>query len=179
MGNAVPYAAAAKMCHPDRPVIALVGDGAMQMLGINGLITIARLWPQWQDPRLVIMVLHNGDLNMVTWEQRVNDGNPKFDDSQNLPAFPFADYAKLLGLHGLRVERPDQVAPAWQQALAADRPMLLEMVTDPNVPPLPPHVGLQQMKHYAKALLHGDPQAREVVVGTMRELWHGIAGRQG
>jgi len=179
MGCAVPYATAAKLCHPDRPVVALVGDGAMQMLGINGLVTIARLWPQWTDPRLIVMVLHNGDLNMVTWEQRVNEGDPKFNDSQNLPAFPYAEYARLLGLHGLRVERPDQIADAWRQALAADRPMLLEMATDPNVPPLPPHLGLQQVGHYAKALLQGDPDARQVVVATMREVWDGLLGRKG
>ncbi|HEV6968627.1 thiamine pyrophosphate-requiring protein [Roseateles sp.] len=176
MGNAVPYAAAAKMCHPDRPVVALVGDGAMQMLGLNGLVTIARLWPQWADPRLVVMVLHNGDLNMVTWEQRVSEGNRKFAASQDLPAFAFAEFAQLLGLRGLRVDRPEQIAGAWAQALAADRPMLLEFVTDPNVPPLPPHLSVKQMGHYAKALLQGDPEARQVVMATMREVWNGWAG---
>jgi pyruvate dehydrogenase (quinone) len=179
MGNAVPYAAAAKMCHPDRPAIALVGDGAMQMLGLNGLITIARLWPEWTDPRLVVMVLNNGDLNMVTWEQRASEGNPKFAASQDLPGFPYAEFARLLGLHGLRVERPDQVAGAWTQALSADRPMLLEFVTDPHVPPLPPHLSLPQMRHYAKALLQGDPDAREVVIATLREVWSTVAGRRG
>jgi pyruvate dehydrogenase (quinone) len=174
MGNAVPYAFAAKMCHPARPVVALVGDGAMQMLGLNGLITIAHHWRAWQDPRLVVMVLHNGDLNMVTWEQRGSEGNPKFSTSQDLPAFPFAEFARLLGLQGLRVERPDQIAGAWAQALAADRPVLLEMMTDPNVPPLPPHVSLQQMGHYAKALLQGDPDAKLVVMATTREVWDGL-----
>jgi pyruvate dehydrogenase (quinone) len=174
MGNAVPYALAAKLCHPGRPVIALVGDGAMQMLGLNGLITIAHHWRSWADPRLVVMVLHNGDLNMVTWEQRASEGAPKFSTSQDLPAFPFADFARLLGLQGVRVERPDQIAGAWAQALAADRPVLLEVMTDPNVPPLPPHVGLQQMGHYAKALLQGDPDARQVIMATMREAWDGL-----
>jgi pyruvate dehydrogenase (quinone) len=179
MGNAMPYATAAKLCHPDRPVVALVGDGAMQMLGINALVTIARLWRQWPDPRLVVMVLHNGDLNMVTWEQRVNEGDPKFSASQDLPAFPFADYAHLLGLKGLRVEQPGQIADAWREALSADRPMLLEMMTDPNVPPLPPHLGLQQVGHYAKALLRGDPDAKQVVLATMREAWAGLVGGRG
>ncbi|HEY8876560.1 MAG TPA: thiamine pyrophosphate-requiring protein [Roseateles sp.] len=179
MGNAVPYALAAKLCHPDRPVVALVGDGAMQMLGINGLITVARLWPQWTDPRLVVMVLHNGDLNMVTWEQRVSEGDPKFSASQDLPAFPFAEFARLLGLQGIRVDRPDQIAGAWAQALSADRPALLEMVTDPNVPPLPPHLSLKQLGHYAKALLQGDPDARQVVIATLREAWDGLVNRKG
>jgi pyruvate dehydrogenase (quinone) len=120
------------------------------------------------------MVLHNGDLNMVTWEQRVNSGDPKFSASQDLPAFPFAEYARLLGLHGLRVERPEDVGPAWEQALSADRPMVLEMMTDPDVPPLPPHVKLNQAKHYARALLHGDPDARRVLLASLREVWDGL-----
>jgi pyruvate dehydrogenase (quinone) len=175
----VPYAAAAKFCHPDRPVIALVGDGAMQMLGLNALITIAHHWKEWRDPRLVVMVLHNSDLNMVTWEQRVSAGDPKFSDSQDLPPFQYAEYARLLGLQGLRVDRPEQIAGAWDLALAADRPTLLEMVTDPNVPPLPPHVSRQQAMHYAKALLHGDPDAKQVVMASMREVWDGLTARKG
>ena len=174
MGPAVPYAIAAKMAYPERPVIALVGDGAMQMIGINSLVTIAHLWKEWSDPRLVVMVLDNGDLNMVTWEQRAMAGAPKFEDSQVLPAFPYAEYAKMLGLGGLRVDRPEAVAGAWDEALRADRPMLLEMVTDPNVPPLPPHVSAKQVKHYAKALLHGDPQAREIVIGSFKEAWDSL-----
>lgn len=179
MGNAVPYALTAKLCHPERPVVALVGDGAMQMLGINGLVTIAAHWRQWADPRLVVMVLNNGDLNMVTWEQRVSEGDPKFSASQDLPAFPFAEFARLLGLHGLRVDRPDQVAGAWAQALTADRPMLLEFMTDPNVPPVPPHLSLQQAGHYVKALLQGDPDARQVAIATLREAWDAVATRNG
>lgn len=174
MGPAVPYAFAAKMAHPGRPVIALVGDGAMQMLGINALVTIAQHWKSWADPRLVVMVLNNGDLNMVTWEQRVSAGDPMFRDSQVLPAFPYAAYAKLLGLEGLRVDRPEAVAGAWEYALSADRPVLLEMVTDPDVPPLPPHVSAKQVKHYVKALLQGDTQARGIVVATLREAWDSL-----
>ncbi len=178
MCPAVPYATAAKFAYPDRPVVALVGDGAMQMLGLNALVTIAHQWRRWSDPRLVVMVLHNSDLNMVTWEQRVGAGDPKFEDSQVLPAFPYAQYAQLLGLHGLRVDHPDAIAGAWEQALSADRPVLLEMVTDANVPPLPPHVTWKQARHYAKALLHGDPEALQTVMASMREAWDGLtAGR--
>ncbi|MBX3619089.1 MAG: thiamine pyrophosphate-requiring protein [Rhizobacter sp.] len=174
MGPAVPYALAAKLAHPSRPVIALLGDGAMQMLGLNGLVTIAHHWREWADPRLVVMVLDNGDLNMVTWEQRVSAGDPKFDDSQVLPRFPYADYARMLGLNGIRVDQPGRVAGAWKEALHADRPTLLHMVTDPNVPPLPPHVSGKQVKDYLSALWHGDPQALQVVIGTAKEWWDGV-----
>ena len=174
MRCAVPYALAAKLAHPGRPVIALVGDGAMQMIGINALITIAHRWKDWADPRLVVMVLNNGDLNMVTWEQRVTAGDPKYAASQDLPAFPYADYAGMLGLEGVRVDRPEDVAPAWDQALRATRPVLLEMAVDPNVPPLPPHVEPKQMLQYAKALLYGDPDARGVIAATLREVWAAV-----
>jgi pyruvate dehydrogenase (quinone) len=178
MGPSVPYAFAAKMAYPDRVVIAILGDGAMQMLGINGLITIAYRYKQWRDPRLVVVVLNNSDLNMVTWEQRVSAGDRKFDDSQVLPKFPYADYARSLGLGGIRVTDPNAIGAAWDEALKADRPVLLEMVTDPNVPPLPPHVSPKQAKAYAKALAHGDPQAVEVIVATAKEWWDGVfAGR--
>jgi pyruvate dehydrogenase (quinone) len=174
MGPAVPYALTAKMAFPERPVIALIGDGAMQMIGINGLISIAREWRRWKDPRLVVMVLNNGDLNLVTWEQRSTEGDPKFKGSQDLPAFPYAEYARLLGLGGLRVDKPGDVAAAWDAALKADRPTLLEMVTDPTVPPAPPHITAKQVRHYASALLHGDPQALQVVKSSAREWWDGL-----
>jgi pyruvate dehydrogenase (quinone) len=174
MGPAIPYALTAKMAYPDRPVVAMLGDGAMQMLGINGLITIAREWRKWKDPRLVVMVLNNGDLNMVTWEQRSTEGDPKFEGSQNLPTFPYAQYGRLLGLGGIRVEKPVDIATAWEEALKADRPTVLEMVTDPTVPPAPPHITAKQLRHYASALLQGDPQALQVVKSSAREWWEGL-----
>ena len=174
MGPAMPYALTAKMAWPERPVIALLGDGAMQMMGINALITVAREWRRWADPRLVVMVLNNGDLNMVTWEQRSTEGDPKFEGSQDLPSFPYAQYARMLGLGGIRVDKPADVAAAWDEALRADRPMLLEMVTDPTVPPAPPHITAKQFRHYASALLHGDPQALQVVKSSAREWWDGL-----
>ena len=174
MGPAIPYALSAKMAYPDRPVIAMLGDGAMQMLGINGLITIAREWRKWKDPRLVVMVLNNGDLNMVTWEQRGTEGDPKFEGSQNLPTFPYAQYGRLLGLGGVRIEKPADIAPAWEEALRADRPTVLEMVTDPTVPPAPPHITAKQLRHYASALLQGDPQALQIVKSSAREWWEGL-----
>ena len=174
MGPAVPYALTAKMAYPGRPVIALLGDGAMQMIGINGLITISREWRKWTDPRLVVMVLNNGDLNMVTWEQRSTEGDPKFEGSQDLPSFPYAQYGRMLGLGGIRVDKPADVAGAWDEALKADRPTVLEMVTDPTVPPAPPHVTGKQLKNYLSALLHGDPQALEIVKSSAREWWDGL-----
>jgi pyruvate dehydrogenase (quinone) len=163
MGPGVPYAIAAKFAYPDRVPIALVGDGAMQMNGINGLITIAQYWERWRDPRLVILVLHNNDLNQVTWEMRAMEGDPKFEASQDIPDFPYARYAELLGLGGIRVDRPEDVGGAWDEALRADRPVLLEALTDPNVPPLPPHITLEQAKSLTFALAKRDPDAIGVI----------------
>src|SRR5689334_17238519 len=153
MGPGVPYAIAAKFAHPERPVIALVGDGAMQMNGLAELITIAKYRERWADQRLVVLVLNNRDLNQVTWEQRAMSGDPKFEGSQQLPDFPYARYAELLGLKGIRVDRPEDVAPAWDEAMQSDRPVVLEAVTDPEVPPLPPHITIEQAKALSKALI--------------------------
>jgi pyruvate dehydrogenase (quinone) len=174
MCPAVPYALAAKFAFPDRPAIACLGDGAMQMLGINALIDVVKYQERWPNKQLVILVLHNNDLNQVTWEQRVMSGDPKLDTSQVLPDFPFARYAELIGLRGIRVDAPDQVADAWDEALAADRPVVYEAITDPEVPPLPPHIEFEQAKKLAKALAKGDPRRgrviRESVKGKLEEL---------
>src|SRR5207302_2202574 len=169
MGAGVPYAIAAKFAHPSRPVFALVGDGAMQMNGINELITIAKYRHLWSDQRLVVLVLNNQDLNQVTWEQRAMSGDPKFEASQDLPDFPYARYAEMLGLKGIRVDRPEAVAGAWDEALAADRPVVYEAVTDPEVPPLPPHITLEQAKALSSALLGGDPNARRIVKPSFKQ----------
>jgi pyruvate dehydrogenase (quinone) len=176
MGPAVPYALAAKLAYPDRPVVALSGDGAMQMIGINGLITIAERYRDWPDPRLLVVVLHNSDLNMVTWEQRVMGGDPRFDASQLLPKFPFAQYATSLGLGGTRVESPEALVPAFEQAFAADRPTLVEVVTDANVAPVPPHVTAKQTRAFLKALWHRDPESLGIVIATARQWWDGVTG---
>ncbi|HEY8100676.1 MAG TPA: thiamine pyrophosphate-requiring protein [Burkholderiaceae bacterium] len=174
MGPGVPYAIAAKFAHPNRHVIAMVGDGAMQMNGLNGLITIAKVWQQWGNGKLTIMVLHNNDLNQVTWEQRVMEGDPKFEPSQDLPNFPYAKYAELLGLLGIRVNRPGDVGTAWEQALASEIPTVLEMITDPDVPPIPPHISGKQAKAYASALLHRDPDSIGIVLASIKEVWEGL-----
>ncbi|HET8551909.1 MAG TPA: thiamine pyrophosphate-requiring protein [Gammaproteobacteria bacterium] len=170
MGPGVPYAIAAKFAHPDRVVIALVGDGAMQMNGMNEMITISKYWKRWSDPRLIVLVLNNRDLNQVTWEQRVQSGDPKYEASQNIPDFPYAEYAKLIGLTGIKVSEPDQIGGAWDRALAADRPVVLEAVTDPDIPPLPPRIKAKQAKAYMSALYHGDPDAAGIVKTSAKEL---------
>jgi pyruvate dehydrogenase (quinone) len=170
MGCAVPYAIAAKFAHPDRPVISLVGDGAMQMNGMAELITVAKYWRRWSDPRLIVMVLNNRDLAYVTWEERVQAGDPKWEASQAIPDLPYADFAKMIGLDGLRVEHPEQVGPAWDRALSAQRPFVLDMVTDPNVPPLPPHITLKQARAFMGAMLAGEPEAGSIIANTARGL---------
>ena len=177
IGSALPYAIAAKYAQPQRPVIALLGDGAMQMNGINSLITISQLWHEWANPRLTIMVLNNGESNDAGWEQRVLEGKP-LAEAPAQPEFPYAAYAELIGLRGLRVDHAEAVAPAWAAALGSDIPTLLEMVTDPRVAPLPPQVAPQQARAYLAALRHGDNAALGVVRSTARDWWDGlVAGR--
>jgi pyruvate dehydrogenase (quinone) len=171
MGCGVPYAIAAKFAHPDRVAVALVGDGAMQMNGMNELITIAQYWRCWSDPRLIVLVLHNNDLNMVTWEQRAFAGDPKFEASQTLVDFPFARYAELLGLEGIRVDRPDDVAAAWEQAFRAERPVVVEAITDPDVPPLPPHISLDQAKSFMFAIAKEGDDAISLIKRTVSAKW--------
>jgi pyruvate dehydrogenase (quinone) len=170
MGPAVPYAIAAKFAHPDRVAIAFEGDGAMQMNGLAELITIAKYWERWSDPRLVVVVLHNNDLNQVTWEQRALQGDPRFDASQDIPDFPYAGFAEMIGLRGIRVDDPEQIGPAWDAAFAADRPVVLDVITDPSVPPLPPHITFEQAKHLAQAVLHGDSARSGVIVQSLRQM---------
>jgi pyruvate dehydrogenase (quinone) len=165
----VPYVIAAKFAYPDRIPIALVGDGAMQMNGINGLITIAKYWREWSDPRLVVLVLNNRDLNQVTWEQRAFAGDVRFEGSQAIPDFHYADYAIDLGLGGIRIDHPDQIGPAWDRALAADRPTVIDALTDPNVPPLPPHISLEQAKAFASSVLSGPAEALGFLKQTIKE----------
>jgi len=163
MGPGVPYGIGAKFACPDRPVIVFSGDGAMQMNGMAELITIKHYWQEWADPRLVITVLHNNDLNQVTWELRAMEGSPKFTESQTLPSVDFAAFAASLGLQAITVTDPGQLASAWDRALSADRPTLLDVHTDPNVPPVPPHATYEQMKSAAEAMLKGDENAWGVI----------------
>ena len=170
MGAAVPYAIAAKFAHPDRPVIALVGDGAMQMNNMAELITVAKYWRQWSDHRWIVCVFNNEDLNQVTWEQRVMEGDPKFDASQQIPNVPYHSFAELIGLKGIYVDRPDAMGAAWDEALAADRPVVLEVKTDPEVPPLPPHITLEDAKHLTETLIKGDPREGNIIKETAKQV---------
>ncbi|MDQ3203456.1 MAG: thiamine pyrophosphate-requiring protein [Pseudomonadota bacterium] len=170
MGAAVPYAIAAKFAYPQRAVIALVGDGAMQMSNMAELITVAKYWRQWENPKWICAVFNNEDLNQVTWEQRVMEGDPKFEASQNIPDVPYHLFAISIGLKGIFVDREEDVAAAWEQALASEVPVLIEFKTDPDVPPLPPHIKLEQAKKFATTLLRGDPDQAGIIVQTAKQV---------
>ncbi|AHI27407.1 thiamine pyrophosphate-requiring protein [Komagataeibacter xylinus] len=169
LGAGTPYAMAGKMAYPERTVIACMGDGAMQMNGLNVMITISKYWKQWSNPRLIVLVLNNQDLNQVTWEERIQLGKGKTESTQSIPDFPYHRYAELLGLKGIYVDDPDDVATAWEEALSADRPVILEARTDPNVPPLPPHITLQQAKAFLSSL-PTEPERASVILGSAKEM---------
>ncbi|HWG76052.1 MAG TPA: thiamine pyrophosphate-requiring protein [Steroidobacteraceae bacterium] len=176
LGAATPYAMAAKMAYPERVVIAFIGDGAMQMNGLNVMITISKYWKQWSDPRLIVMVLNNRDLSQVTWEERVMIGSGKTESTQSIPDFPYHTYAELLGLKGIFVDDPEKLGAAWEQALAADRPVILECYTDANVPPLPPHITLKEAKSFMESVAT-EPELADVLKNSTRQLFsHLIPG---
>jgi pyruvate dehydrogenase (quinone) len=170
MGAALPYAIAAKFAHPQRPVIAIVGDGAMQMNGLNELITAAKYRGRWSDPRFIVLVLNNRDLNMVSWEQRIMQAEPKFPASQDLPDFSYAAYGELLGMKGITLSDPEAAGAAWDEALSCDRPVVLEAIVDPDVPMLPPHITLEQARSYLMAVLKGDPDALRIIRSAVKEV---------
>ena len=171
MGAAVPYAIAAKFAHPSRPVIALVGDGAMQMNNMAELITVAKYWRDWVSPKWICCVFNNEDLNQVTWEQRVMQGNPKFEATQTIPDVPYHRFAESIGLAGIFVDDPANLASAWDAAFAADRPVVLEVKTDPEVPPLPSHISFEQARNFAATLLKGDPSEGALIAGAARQVF--------
>lgn len=176
MCPAVPYAIAAKFAFPDRLAVALVGDGAMQMLCMNELITVVKYWREWVDPRLLVVVLNNRDLNMVTWEQRILSGEPKYEASQNIPDVTYAEFAKLIGLEGIRVENDEDITPALAKLIDADRPAVLDVVTDPNVPVIPSHINREQLSNFFKAIMKGDSDQLPMIRQTVRELMKGGIG---
>ncbi len=170
MCPAIPYALAAKFAFPDRMPIALVGDGAMQMLGINGMITVAANYKKWSNPRFLILVLNNQDLNMVSWEQRIMEGDKKFEASQDVPKFNYAAYGQMLGFEGIRIEKEDDIIPGLKQALKAQRPVIVDVLSDPNVPPLPPHITFKQMKDFTSALAKGDTDFWGMIKQTYKDV---------
>jgi pyruvate dehydrogenase (quinone) len=151
--------------------VAFVGDGAMQMLGNSALITIAKYWRQWSDPRCVIAVLNNEDLNQVTWEMRAMGGFPKMEETQSVPAFNYAAYAASLGLGGLRIEKPEEIGPAWDKAFSADRPVVIDCLCDPTVPTLPPKITAKQRNNYFKTLLKGDPDEAAIIKNALKRVF--------
>ena len=163
MGPGVPYGIGAKFGNPERPVIVFAGDGAMQMNGLAELITIKHYWREWSDPRLIVAILHNNDLNQVTWEMRAMEGAPKFTESQTLPDVDYAAFAAGLGLLAITVDKPEDLGSAWDRALAADRPTVLDVWCSPNIPPIPPHSTYEQMKDAAFAMLRGDEDRWSIV----------------
>lgn len=171
MGSGVPYAIAAKMAYPERPVIAMVGDGAMQMNGSAELVTVKQYWQRWSNPCFVVMVIVNHDLNQVTWEQRVLSGDPKYAPAQDVVDFPYAQYGELLGFKGIKVERPEDIRDAWHEALSADRPVVIEFITDPDVPPLPPHITKEQIMAMLATLGKGDPNQWGIIKQSAKQLF--------
>ncbi len=168
MGPGVPYAIGAKFAHPDRPVIAMVGDGAMQMNGMAELLTIRRYRDLWPDPRLIVCVFHNNDLNQVTWELRAMGGEPKFEESQALPDLSYADVARTIGLNAVAVDTDDAIGAAWDEALAADGPTVLDIRCDPEMPPIPPHATYEQAKELVESILKGDPARWHLMAQGMK-----------
>ena len=169
LGAGTPYAVAGKMAFPDRTVIACMGDGAMQMNGLNVMVTISKYWKKWSNPHLIVVVLNNRDLNQVTWEERVQLGSGKTELTQSIPDFPYHKYAELIGLKGIFVDHPDEVGAAWDEALSADCPVILEAYTDPNVPPLPPHITLKDAKNFM-FMMRDEPELGSVLKNSAKEL---------
>ena len=169
LGAATPYALAAKMAYPDRVVIGTIGDGAMQMNGMNVMITVSKYWKEWSSPHFILMVLNNRDLSQVTWEERIQLGDGKTESTQSIPDFPYAKYAELLGLKGIFCKDPEKVGESWDEALASDRPVILEFYTDPNVPPLPPHITLKDAEHFM-TMMPSEPELGSVLKNSAKEL---------
>lgn len=176
MGAGTPYAIAAKFAFPDRPVIACVGDGAMQMNNMAELITVAKYWERWNNPTFIVCVLNNEDLNQVTWEQRVMEGNPKSEMTQKLPDVPYHRFAQMIGLDGIFVDDPERLGSAWDSALAARKPVVLEVKSDPEVPPLPPHITLKQAKSFMFAVAKGDPAEGSMIKGSLKQMAADLIG---
>ena len=179
MGAAVPYAIGAKFAHPDRPVIALVGDGAMQMNNMAELITVAKYYKTWTTPTWICCVWNNEDLNQVTWEQRIMEGFPRYDATQSLPNVPYHKFAELIGLKGIYVDDPDQLSAAWDQALASPVPVVLEVKTDREIPPLPPHITLEQAKKFMSTFQQGDSDNAGMIRGAMSQVLASVTGHKG
>ena len=178
MGSAVPYAIAAKFAFPDRTPVAITGDGAMQMNGMNELITLKRYAERWADPSIVFVVANNRDLNQVTWEMRIESGAPDYPASQHLPDVSMAAFARLLGFEGIRVERAEDLTQAFATAFAARGPIVIEVMTDPNISMLPAHVTREQAMSFGRAMTKHDPEAAAAVVQSVKGVIAGLLPHQ-
>jgi pyruvate dehydrogenase (quinone) len=178
LGAATPYALAAKMAYPHRPVIGFIGDGAMQMNGLNVMITAGKYWRKWSNPCFILMVLNNEDLNQVTWEERVQLGEGKTPLTQTIPNFPYHEYAELLGFKGIYCDDPEKIGAAWDEALASDRPVIMNIKADPNVPPLPPHITLKDAKNFV-TMMADEPELASVIKNSARQLFAGLIPGKG
>lgn len=178
MGPGLPYGLAAKFVDSSRPVIACVGDGAMQMNGMNVLIDVVKYWREWKDPRFICLVLNNQDLNQVTWEQRVMEGDPKFDASQVIPELDYAHFGRTLGLEGITMRKPEEVVPGWERALAADKPVVVDAHVDPEVPPLPPHIQFDQAKKFMFSILSGDSGRGRMIKQSVKQMFTPASGKK-
>lgn len=174
MGCALPYSIAAKFAYSDRPAFAFVGDGAMQMGGNAELLTVAKYYREWIDPRLIVVVLNNRDLNFVTWEMRVQEGDPKFEASQDIPEFSYANYADSIGLRGITILKPEDIRPALNAAIVANCPVVLDVHCDPNVAPLPPKFSFEHAKNLNQALMKEDDDAPKTVAGTFGQMFRSL-----
>ena len=169
LGAATPYAVAAKFAFPDRVVLGFIGDGAMQMNGLNVMITVAKYWRRWANPKFIIMVLNNQDLSQVTWEERVQMGAGKTESTQAIPDFAYHAYAELLGLTGIVVRDPEQLGAAWDAAFNADRPVIMNVYADPNMPPLPPHITFKDAKNFL-SMLGSEPELGSVLKNSVKQV---------
>ena len=176
LGAATPYAIAAKMAYPDRPVIGFIGDGAFQMNGMSEMITVSKYWKKWSNPCFVMMVLNNRDLNQVTWEERVESGSGKTESTQSIPDVRYSKYAELLGLHGIFVDDPEKLAGAWREALSCGKPCILEVYADANVPPLAPHITFAEAKNFMTSMAT-EPELGSVIKNTVKEVMAGVFHR--
>ena len=176
LGAATPYAIAAKMAYPDRPVIGFIGDGAFQMNGMSEMITVSKYWKKWSNPCFVMMVLNNRDLNQVTWEERVESGSGKTESTQSIPDVRYSKYAELLGLHGIFVDDPEKLADAWREALSCGKPCILEVYADANVPPLAPHITFAEAKNFMTSMAT-EPELGSVIKNTVKEVVAGVFHR--
>jgi pyruvate dehydrogenase (quinone) len=174
MAAAVPYAIAAKFAYPDRPVVSLTGDGAVQMLGLDGFITVGKYWKEWPNPRLVFIVFNNRDLNQVSWEMRIEEGNPRLPLTQSIPDFPYDTFADSIGLMGIRVDKPEDLGAAFDKALSADRPVVMNVYTDPEIETLPPHISFEQEVNFSKTLIKGDTEEGGIVTKSIKGVIEGI-----